>query len=113
MNPAMAFAGDDGVPILISAKCTHLGCTVGNEVNKEGKILCPCHVSFFDIKTGMPNADAPAKTPLPFLSWAIMDKQGNVVASRDEKGKMSGNTSAQAIENCNLYVCRSEEVKVS
>ena len=113
MNPAMAFAGDDGVPILISAKCTHLGCTVGNEVNKEGKILCPCHVSFFDIKTGMPNADAPAKTPLPFLSWAIMDKQGNVIASRDEKGKMTGNTTAQAIENCNLYVCRSEEVKVS
>lgn len=111
MNPALAFAGEDGMPILISAKCTHLGCTVGNQLNKEGKILCPCHVSFFDIKTGEPNADAPAKTPLPFLCWSIMDKIGNMVASRDEKGQIKGDTSADAIKDCNLYVCKSEEVK--
>lgn len=112
MNPAMAFAGEDGLPILISAKCTHLGCTVGNEVNKEGKVLCPCHVSFFDIKTGQPNADAPAKAPLPFLSWSILDTKGNLIASRDAHGHTTGNTSSDAVQNCNVYVCRSEEVKV-
>ncbi|HEY3416782.1 MAG TPA: respiratory nitrate reductase subunit gamma, partial [Armatimonadota bacterium] len=28
MRPALAFLGKDGFPVLISAKCTHLGCTV-------------------------------------------------------------------------------------
>lgn len=112
MNPAMAFAGDDGLPILISAKCTHLGCTIGNEVNNEGKVLCPCHVSYFDIKTGFPNADAPAKAPLPFLCWSIMDKRGNIIASKDAKGQVTGDTSLNAVKDCNVYVCKSEEVKV-
>ena len=30
MGPALAFLGSDGLPDLLSAKCTHLGCTVGN-----------------------------------------------------------------------------------
>lgn len=111
MTPAMAFLGEDGLPILMSAKCTHLGCTVGNRV-KDGKVLCPCHVSFFDIKSGQPNADAPAKAPLPFLSWTLMDKDGKQVASRNPKGEISGDTSAEAIKECNVYICKSEEVKV-
>lgn len=112
MNPAMAFAGPEGLPILISAKCTHLGCTVGNEVNKEGKILCPCHVSFFDLKTGQPNADAPAKAPLPFIAWTVMDSKGKVVASRDAKGQLSGNTTAEALSGCNVYIVKTDEVTV-
>lgn len=112
MSPAMAFRGEDGLPIVISAKCTHLGCTVGNEVNKEGKILCPCHVSFFDIKTGQPNADAPAKTPLPFLGWAIMNQQGKLIASRNVKGEISGDTSPASIKDCNLYISKIDEVNV-
>lgn len=82
MSPALAFLDKNGAPLLISAKCTHLGCTVGGEANAEGKILCPCHVSYFDIYTGKPNPDAPAKAPLPHLSWVVMDDKGKVVASK-------------------------------
>ena len=111
MTPAMAFRGEDGLPILMSAKCTHLGCTVGNRV-KDGKVLCPCHVSFFDIKSGEPNADAPAKAPLPFLSWTLMDRDGKPVATRNQKGEVSGDTSAEAIKDCNVYICKTDEAKV-
>ncbi len=85
MLPALAFRDSNKLPLLLSAKCTHLGCTVGNEVNKEGKILCPCHVSYFDIHSGAPNPDSPAKAPLPHLKWVLMDEQGKVIATQGKK----------------------------
>lgn len=87
MRPALAFRGDDRFPILISAKCTHLGCTVASEVNDKGQILCPCHISYFDIKTGAPNPGAPAKAPLPRLGWLLQDARGQIVASQDGAGR--------------------------
>ena len=75
MQPGLAFAGEKGLPNLLSAKCTHLGCTVGNDVNDRGQVLCPCHVSYFDIKTGGPNPGAPAKAPLPHISWVLKNKK--------------------------------------
>lgn len=45
-----------------SAKCTHQGCFVTRVEN--GKIICPCHDSHFDITTGAPTAQGPAKAPL-------------------------------------------------
>lgn len=44
-----------------SAVCTHQGCTVGSV--EGGAIVCPCHGSQFDIKTGAPVA-GPATAPL-------------------------------------------------
>jgi Rieske Fe-S protein len=113
MQPALAFAGKDGYPILISAKCTHLGCTVGNTLNAEGKILCPCHVSFFDIYTGMPNPDSPAKAPLPHVNWAVMDRKGKIIAAANKVGKVSGklNLLSSMRSELNLYVSK-EEVEV-
>ncbi len=111
MTPAMAFMGDDGLPILLSAKCTHLGCTVGNQV-KDRKILCPCHVSYFDIQTGMPNEGAPAKAPLPMLSWVLIDKNGKEVARRNSKGQLKGDSKAESIKNCLVYIAKNDEVKV-
>lgn len=111
MNTAMAFSGDNGLPILMSAKCTHLGCTVSNQVDDKGQVLCPCHVSFFDVKTGKPNAGAPAKNPLPMLPWAIMDKKGKVVAERGVSGQVTGDTSLAAIKECNVYITRDLEAK--
>ncbi len=111
MNTAMAFAGADGLPILMSAKCTHLGCTVGNEVNANGQVLCPCHVSLFDIKTGQPNAGAPAKNPLPMLAWVLMDRQGKTLARRSESGTVSGSTAPEVIKETNVYLVRGDEVK--
>lgn len=113
MRPALAFRGKDGLPILMSAKCTHLGCTVGNEVNNQGKILCPCHVSFFDINTGAPDADAPAKAPLPKLPWVLMDKKGTVIASCDDKGTITGDTNAASSTGTNVYIARSNQETVT
>jgi Rieske Fe-S protein len=45
-----------------SARCTHQGCPVTRVEN--GKISCPCHDSQFDITTGAPTPESPAKSPL-------------------------------------------------
>lgn len=109
MKPAIAFKGKDGLPLLISAKCTHLGCTVGNKVDGQGKILCPCHVSFFDIESGQPNPDAPAKSPLPHLGWVIMDQRGKVLASRDASGQTTGTVAAENLDTARVYIGKSQE----
>ncbi len=38
---------EDGGLLAISTKCTHLGCTVQFNTNKD-KFVCPCHASAFD-----------------------------------------------------------------
>jgi nitrate reductase gamma subunit len=106
MNPGLAFLGKDGLPILLSAKCTHLGCTVGNQVNNDGKILCPCHVSFVDVATGVPDANAPAKAPLPRLGWVVMDKTGAVVASMDPGKAVKGSLAAHAADDHNVFIAK-------
>lgn len=113
MQPAIAFKGKDGYPLLISAKCTHLGCTVGNKVDAEGRILCPCHVSYFNIETGQPNAEAPAKTPLGHLAWVIMDEQGKVMASRDNKGQTTCFVQPDALSAGRVYIAKSLEDKTT
>lgn len=87
MRPALAFLHrKTGLPLLISAKCTHLGCTVGNLVNEQNRILCPCHVSWFDINDGKAY-EGPAKDPLPHLGWLVKDTSGEVVAHSDPQSK--------------------------
>jgi len=108
MCPALAFLGKDGLPALISAKCTHLGCTVGNQVDAHDKILCPCHVSYFDVTTGQPDPNAPAKTPLPHIGWILKDKKGQVLASRRSSGETTGDTTASAREGSLVYIARNE-----
>lgn len=103
MRPAIAFKGSDGLPLLISAKCTHLGCTVGNQVN-DGRILCPCHVSYFNIETGQPNADAPAKAPLPHLGWVLMDTKGKVLATRGPQEKTDVSLPADVLSEARVYI---------
>jgi len=104
MGPALAFLGSDGLPDLLSAKCTHLGCTVGNQTNDKGQVLCPCHVSYFDIKTGAPTPDSPAKTPLPHLGWVLMDKQKKVLASRSAAGEISGDIGHAKQQGADVYI---------
>jgi Rieske Fe-S protein len=108
MRPALAFLGKDGLPELLSAKCTHLGCTVGNQVDAHGKILCPCHVSYFDVTTGQPDPNAPAKAPLPHLGWVIKDKGGKVLASRLPSGVTTGDTKAVAVDGASVYIVKTE-----
>jgi len=106
MAPGLAFKGKDGLPLVISAKCTHLGCTVGSEVNSEGQIMCPCHISYFSIQTGQPNAEAPAKLPLPPIGWALVDATGKVVASRKPGQPVAGSVDTALLAQCSLYLTK-------
>ncbi|MDX1583658.1 MAG: respiratory nitrate reductase subunit gamma [Thermoanaerobaculia bacterium] len=90
MRPALAFKTAEGLPHLISAKCTHLGCTVAKEVDAEGRILCPCHVSYFDLSSGAPEPGSPAKAPLPALGWVLREPGGEIVISRGPDGSLDG-----------------------
>src|SRR5690606_25329153 len=106
MRPAMAFLAEDGLPLLISAKCTHLGCTVASDVDAQGRVLCPCHISYFDFKTGKPNAGSPAKAPLPHIGWVLMDAAGNVVATKTPSGEIAGEVSPETLQQCSVYISR-------
>ena len=107
MRPALAFRGEDGMPLLISAKCTHLGCTVASEVNADGKILCPCHISWFDVKTGVPDPGSPAKAPLAHLDWVLIDPAGKVVARRAPDG--SAAVEGAELAGASVYIAKRRE----
>jgi len=106
MRPALAFIDEEGYPILLSAKCTHLGCTVGQNVDKDGRILCPCHISYFSIKTGEPSEGSPAKEPLPHLGWEIRDGQGNILVEQDSAGSRKGTLDEALKNNGKLYIAK-------
>jgi len=109
MRPALAFrqSGGMGLPLLISAKCTHLGCTVASEVDARGRLLCPCHISYFDLKTGEPNPGSPAEAPLPHLGWVLRDADGKIVLSRSPSGEMVGDVAPERIEDYEVWIARS------
>ncbi|NWF89599.1 MAG: ubiquinol-cytochrome c reductase iron-sulfur subunit [Ignavibacteriaceae bacterium] len=48
-----------------SAKCSHLGCTIKNNIGDE--LICPCHGSRFDIIGNVLNG--PAQKPLQQLNF--------------------------------------------
>lgn len=48
----------DGGFLAVSRVCTHLGCTVP-WIAEEGRFLCPCHSSAFDIRGDVVNPPAP------------------------------------------------------
>lgn len=106
MAPGLAFKGSDGWPLVRSAKCTHLGCTVSSDVDANGRILCPCHISYFDVRTGQPNSDAPAKRPLPTLGWVLMDAGGKVVAGQEPGQPVQGAADAALLAGCTLYITK-------
>lgn len=56
----------DGEFKAFSAICTHQGCPVGSV--EDGAIICPCHMSHFDITTGDP-VEGPAQEPLPAVEF--------------------------------------------
>jgi nitrate reductase gamma subunit len=108
MRPALAFKDELGLPLLISAKCTHLGCTVASTID-NGRILCPCHISWFDVKTGVPNPGAPAKIPLPRIGWVLMDPQGSIVASQGPDGVLQGSVDVAQAAGYGVYIAKEFE----
>ncbi len=59
---------DSGTVHAFSATCTHQGCQVTDV--KNGQIICPCHGSRFDARTGEPTA-GPASRPLPVVAVTV------------------------------------------
>ena len=58
-----------------SATCTHQGCAVTDI--RDGLIICPCHGSKFDIRTGAVTG-GPARRPLPPIAVTV---EGDAVFS--------------------------------
>jgi Rieske Fe-S protein len=105
MRPALAFVSKNGLPLLISAKCTHLGCTVGNTVDEHNQILCPCHLSLFNIETGQPSR-GPSVQPLPRLGWIIKDSTGRIVASQSPGGAITGKLEETKIHSYTVFIAK-------
>jgi len=69
-------AGDDGEPFVLSATCTHLGCTV--KFNAEAsEFQCPCHAGLFAPDGAV--IKGPPPEPLRRLPAVIRD--GNIYAT--------------------------------
>ena len=49
---------EDGGFIALYRECTHLGCTVP-WIDDEGRFVCPCHASAYDIRGNVLNPPAP------------------------------------------------------
>jgi thiosulfate dehydrogenase [quinone] large subunit len=60
-QPDIVIRQANGTLVAHSAVCTHAGCEVGYQ---GGQIVCPCHGSIFDAKTGAV-ISGPAVTGLP------------------------------------------------
>jgi cytochrome b6-f complex iron-sulfur subunit len=57
----------------LSAVCTHAGCDVEW---RGGRLLCPCHRSTFDPRTGRPTR-GPATEPLARLT--VVERGGRIL----------------------------------
>jgi ubiquinol-cytochrome c reductase iron-sulfur subunit len=62
--------------------CTHLGCPVGMYLDRETRLMCPCHSSQFDLRAGARPIFGPAVRPLPQLPITV-DHTGVFTARGD------------------------------
>jgi ubiquinol-cytochrome c reductase iron-sulfur subunit len=79
--------------LAFSKICTHAGCAVSefryplfNPTSPPPAVVCPCHLSTFDVTTGGDVTFGPAGRPLPQLPLAI-GADGNLVAAGDFSGR--------------------------
>jgi len=62
-DPCVLIRPEPDVLIAYGQECTHLACAVVPQVDR-GRIKCPCHEGYFDLRSGTPIAGPPAR-PLP------------------------------------------------
>lgn len=74
----------DGI-VAYSKLCTHVGCPVGLYQAGEGKLLCPCHQSTFNVLEGAKPVFGPAARSLPQLPLDV-DGDGYLIATDDFSG---------------------------
>jgi cytochrome b6-f complex iron-sulfur subunit len=63
----------------VSSTCTHLGCTVNGE---DGKFVCPCHGSQFDLSGRV--IQGPASKTLPNFEVSLSEDGRVVIDRRNE-----------------------------
>jgi ubiquinol-cytochrome c reductase iron-sulfur subunit len=68
--------------VAYSKICTHVGCPVGLYRAEARQLLCPCHQSTFDVRSGAKPVFGPAVRPLPQLPMRV-DDDGYLVATGD------------------------------
>jgi ubiquinol-cytochrome c reductase iron-sulfur subunit len=67
--------------------CTHAGCPVGLYEQTSHQLVCPCHLSVFDVLQQARASNGPAARPLPQLPLEV-DGDGYVVAAGDFQGQV-------------------------
>jgi len=77
-SPAMLIHNSDDSWVALSAVCTHLGCTVKFESDKN-RIHCACHGGTYDPRTGK-NISGPP--PKPLRAYKVKLAPDSVVVSR-------------------------------
>ena len=77
-RPAMLIRHADGTWTAFDAVCTHLGCTVKYESDKD-RIFCECHLGTYDPRTGEPTSGPP---PRALTKYVVEDKDDAIVVSR-------------------------------
>lgn len=80
-RPAMLIHHTDGTWVALIAVCSHLGCTVQYEGDKD-RIFCACHGGVYNAHTGG-NVSGPPPHPLERLDVKVAD--AGIVVSRMQK----------------------------
>jgi ubiquinol-cytochrome c reductase iron-sulfur subunit len=80
-KPGRETWGPDGY-VAFSKVCTHAGCPVGLYEAETEQLLCPCHQSLFDVRTGCTPIFGPAPRPLAQLPLFV-DGDGYLRAQAD------------------------------
>jgi cytochrome b6-f complex iron-sulfur subunit len=79
---------DDGGFLALSLRCTHLGCSINWEEDKQ-RFICPCHASAFEINGNVQNPPAPSALdyfPVAIQNGKVMVDIGTKL-SRDRFNK--------------------------
>lgn len=77
-RPAVLIHQADGTWTAFDAVCTHLGCTVKYESDKD-RIFCECHLGTYDPRTGEPTSGPP---PRALTQYVVEEKDDAIVVSR-------------------------------
>lgn len=77
-KPALLLRRPDGAFVALLATCSHLGCTVQYQPDKD-RIFCACHGGQYDPNTGKNVAGPP---PRPLAALVVDDKGDKVVVRR-------------------------------
>jgi Rieske Fe-S protein len=73
-DPCLLLRPDEKTLLAFSQKCTHLGCAVTPDTEKNC-LYCPCHKGYFALESGRPLA-GPPRRPLPRI---ILENRDGVV----------------------------------